>query len=90
MFPEIFTFQNFLEGNCHFKGTLSKNTIKVVNDSFLRKCPEYCQSLKNCQYYLYDVNTKICSFIIGSDVRRCDVIMGPPEPTINGCPISTT
>ncbi len=40
--------------------------------------------MDSCNYFLYDHDKDDCE-LLDSDVRQCDVLLGPPVPSIEEC-----
>ncbi len=78
------------EGYCIYEGPLLENLEKIPN---YEVCQTACGLISTCEYFVYDLDFTNCK-LIGSPQRSCDLLHGPPEPSINSCrgdiPTTTT
>ena len=52
-------------------------------------CQIACQLSDGCQYFAYNNATNNCQ-LLGSAVRSCDLLRGPPSPSVDTCDGTTT
>ena len=76
-------FQKFTEGYCIYEGDLLENAIDI-ND--VTACQFLCQVDSLCNYFVYNADELNCQ-LLSSPSRTCDLIRGPPTPTLNDCSI---
>jgi len=76
----------FTEGYCIYEGDQLENAKNITD-------PETCQLLcqvysnpdtKSCAYFDYNVDEQNCQ-LLSSPSRTCDLIRGPPTPTMKEC-----
>jgi len=49
-------------------------------------CQKACKLLANCQYFLYDINVKLCQLFDAED-KVCSVTVGPATPSYEECKV---
>ena len=85
---KVIFFQQFTEGLCNYEGNVLENLGDIETAS---KCQFACQiyNLDNldfpCNYFVHNNREQNCQFLSSTD-RKCDVIRGPPTPSLDNCP----
>ena len=81
----LFAFQLFTDGYCRFDGSLIENLEGI---SSVETCQLACQFDANCKYFIYYKNENVCE-TLDDDAYTCDVVRGPPTPTIENCTMTS-
>jgi len=76
----------FTEGYCIFDGDKVDNAVDI---SSAAACQVLCQINPLCNYFDYNKDEQNCQEL-SSPGRTCDVIRGPPTPTLDECSIDPT
>merc|ERR1712203_797005 len=76
----------FTEGYCIYEGTLVDNAIDIPSAT---ACQVLCQINPLCNYFDYNKDEQNCQEL-SSPGRTCDLIRGPPTPTLDECSIDPT
>ena len=66
---------------CRYEGDLLEHLENIETPAH---CQTACNHMPRCNYFLYDHDKDDCE-LVDSDVRHCDVMVGPPEPSIEYC-----
>ena len=70
-----------MEGFCRYEGDLLEHLEFIKSPE---QCQEACTYLDICHYFVYDYNKDDCE-LLGSPIRKCDILRGPPEPSYETC-----
>ena len=70
-----------MEGFCRYEGDLLEHLEFIKSPE---QCQEACAYLEICHYFVYDYSKDDCE-LLGSPLRKCDILRGPPEPSYETC-----
>ena len=81
----IFSYsQKFTEGYCKYDGDLLENLSNITSASACQFACLIYDKVPACNYFFYNGAEENCQFL-SSTSRSCDLIRGPPNPSIQDC-----
>ena len=79
----VFYFQFFRQDYCRYKKHLLDN-LEESND--IDSCQLACQMSNDCNFFTFSKEEEVCILhLVELDNRICDIIHGPPVPSIQSC-----
>ena len=49
-----------------------------------KECETWCYYNFDCKYFVHNAYTRYCDFYLSAN-RTCDLIRGPPNPSLEDC-----
>merc|ERR1711962_1734665 len=74
----------FTEGYCKYDGDLLENLSNITSASACQFACRIYDKIPRCNYFFYNGAEENCQFL-SSTSRSCDLIRGPPTPSIEDC-----